>query len=184
MMYQEVEVLKRLVEDLRTLSLADTGKLALHIEPVVMADLLAQVQTAYAHQARQQDVIIEVETAVTQPPIALDQARMRQVLNNLVSNALRYTPAGGKIKLSTSTKDNHFHVTISDNGYGIPEADLPYIFNRFYRGDPSRQEGYGESGLGLAIVKSLVEAMGGKISVKSAGVNQGASFVITFLTKP
>jgi len=178
MMQQEVDVLMRLVADLRTLSLADAGQLALHKEPVDVVNLLGQVQAAYAHQAQQQDVEIEVETAVSQPTIELDKARMRQVLDNLVSNALRYTPTGGIVTLAAHSKKNNLQLEISDTGAGIPEADLPHIFNRFYRGDSSRQEGAGESGLGLAIVKSLVEAMDGEISVESEGKNQGTAFII------
>ena len=186
MMQQEVDVLMRLVADLRTLSLADAGQLALHKEPVDIVTLLEQVQAAYTHQAQQQNVTIQVETAVStrsdQPlsTIELDKARMRQVLDNLVSNALRYTPTDGTVTLAAFSQGENLKLMISDSGAGIPEADLPHIFNRFYRGDSSRQEGQGESGLGLAIVKSLVEAMDGEISVKSAGLNQGTSFIIIF----
>lgn len=185
MMQQEVDVLMRLVADLRTLSLADAGQLALYYEPVDMGDLLAQVQAAYAYQAEQQGVTIKVKTAtstssgqpVSQPIIELDKARIKQVLDNLVSNALRYTPADGIITLATHTKDTTLQISVSDTGSGIPKADLPHIFNRFYRSDSSRQEGQGESGLGLAIVKSLVVAHGGEIAVTSA-LGTGTTFTI------
>jgi len=183
MMHQEVDVLKRLVADLRTLSLADAGQLVLEKEPVNVADLLVQVQTAYGHQAEQQGVMIVVKTEYLTPvhaTIALDKARMRQVLDNLVSNALRYTPANGTITLVARSKESSLQILVSDTGTGIPKADLPHIFNRFYRGDTSRQEGSGESGLGLAIVKSLVEAMDGSIVAESASSNMGTMFIITF----
>jgi signal transduction histidine kinase len=177
MMHQEVDVLMRLVADLRTLSLADAGQLALHYESVDMGDLLTQVQAAYAYQAEQQDVTIEVNTARLEP-IELDSARMRQALGNLVSNALRYTHAGGTITLSAApTGDQTLQITVADTGSGIPESDLPHIFNRFYRGDSSRQEGQGESGLGLAIVKSLVVAHDGEIAVTSTP-GLGTTFTI------
>ncbi|MBE2224060.1 MAG: HAMP domain-containing histidine kinase [Anaerolineae bacterium] len=178
MMQQEVDVLMRLVADLRTLSLADAGQLALHYEPVDIGELLAQVQAVYAHQAAQQNVTIEVKTAYSEL-IELDSARMRQALGNLVSNALRYTPAGGVITLAAApTEDQKLQLSVADTGSGIPEADLPHIFNRFYRGDLSRQEGQGESGLGLAIVKSLVTAHGGEIAVAS---RPGAGTIFTIL---
>ncbi len=178
MMHQEVDVLKRLVADLRTLSLADAGQLPLHKEPIVIGDLLAQVQAAYAHQATQQEVALEVETADSLPVIKLDQARMRQALGNLVGNALRYTPAGGAITLAAMPlAEVGQQITIADTGSGIPEADLPHIFNRFYRGERSRQEGQGESGLGLAIAKSLVVAHDGTIEVTSAQ-GTGTTFTI------
>lgn len=179
MMHQEVDVLKRLVADLRTLSLTDAGQLILQKEPVIIDDLLVQVQMAYAHQSAQQDVTIEVETAVSQIEIELDLARMRQALDNLVSNALRYTPAGGTITLASAPlAAGGPRIVISDTGSGIPAADLPHVFDRFYRGDRSRQEGQGQSGLGLAIARSLVEAHDGNISVAST---QGTGTTFTIL---
>ncbi len=178
MMRYEVDVLKRLVADLRTLSLADAGQLTLHKEPVMIDELLGQVQAAYAHQAAEQEVMIAVETAGTQTKIDLDQARMRQALDNLVSNALRFTPAGGTITLTAAPlADSGLQIAVSDTGSGIPAADLPYVFDRFYRGDRSRQEGHGESGLGLAIARSIVVAHEGHISVTSA-LGMGTTFTI------
>ncbi|MCB8967498.1 MAG: HAMP domain-containing protein [Ardenticatenaceae bacterium] len=181
LMHQEVQALQRLVEDLRTLSLADAGKLTLQKELINPADLLAQVQASYAYQAAQQEVDLQVQAPVNLPATAVDPTRMRQVLGNLVSNALRYTPAGGVVTLAAasvrkappvaehqpSLANDGLQITITDTGSGIPATDLPYIFDRFYRGDKSRQEGEGESGLGLAIVKSLVTAHGGAITAVS-----------------
>jgi len=181
MMHQEVYTLKRLVEDLRTLSLAEAGNLALHKESLAPHNLLTQVQSAYARQAAEQEVQLAVAAAPDLPLITVDPARMRQVLGNLVSNALRYTPAGGRITLAanqaTAPKDG-VQVTVTDTGRGISPEDLPYIFDRFYRGDKSRQEGEGESGLGLAIVKSLVTAHGGAITVASTP-GSGTTFTIS-----
>ena len=179
MMNQEVDVLKRLVADLRTLSLADAGQLTLNKEPVVIGDLLAQVQAAFAHQAAQQEVTLAVETAESLPVFLLDQARMRQAIDNLVSNALRYTPAGGAITLAAGPlTEGGLQITITDTGSGIPAADLPHIFDRFYRGDRSRTERKGESGLGLAIARSLVMAHDGNITVASI-VGTGTTFTIS-----
>lgn len=178
MMQQEVNVLLRLVEDLRTLSLADAGNLTLHKEETAVADLLAQVQAAFAYHAEQQDVMIAVETAPDLPDILIDPGRIRQAVDNLVSNALRYTPARGVITLAADGGGNgRMRLRVADTGSGIPSADLPHIFDRFYRGDKARQEGQGESGLGLAIVKSVIHAHGGEIAVDST-LGQGTVFTI------
>jgi signal transduction histidine kinase len=167
MMQQEVDVLKRLVADLRTLSLADAGQLTLHKERFVIGELLAQVQAAFVYQAAKQGVALGAETNYSQV-VSIDQARMRQALDNLVSNALRHTPADGAVDLTAAPlADGGVQILISDTGSGIPEVDLPHIFDRFYRGDRSRQEGQGESGLGLAIARSIVLAHDGNISVTS-----------------
>ncbi len=178
LMQQEVQILQRLVTDLRTLSLADTGKLTLQKEPTAIADLLVQVHNTFAHQATQQEISMIVKVDDDLPDISLDATRMRQVLSNLVSNALRYTPINGTITLAASKTDNGLRMTVTDTGHGIPEADLPYIFNRFYRGDRSRQGENSESGLGLAIVKSLVTAHNGKIAASSI---QGAGTTFEIL---
>jgi two-component system sensor histidine kinase BaeS len=179
LMQQEVQTLQQLVTDLRTLSLADTGKLTLHKEPTAIANLVAQVHNTFAHQAAQQEITLLVETDAVLPAISIDATRIRQVLNNLVSNSLRYTPINGVITLAAApSADGGVQITVSDTGSGIPEADLPHIFNRFYRGDRARQGGHGESGLGLAIAKSLVVAHNGKIAVTS---KQGTGTTFTIL---
>jgi two-component system sensor histidine kinase BaeS len=175
-MYQETRHLSRLVDDLRTLSLADAGELALYPEPVNPADFLAQVAARHALKAAQQGVSIQVEAAAGLPAMRVDPARFAQVFDNLVINALRYTE-GGRITLSASLSGQTLQLTIADHGSGIAPEDLTRIFDRFYRGDPARPQN-GESGLGLAISKSIVEAHGGAIAVQSAP-GQGAVFTIT-----
>lgn len=178
LMHDEVRVLTRLVADLRTLSLADAGQLVLQREPVDVDELLTAVQRAYHQQAAAQNVTVVVSVPAGLPSTELDPARMRQVLGNLVSNALRYTPAGGTITLAAAAVAAGMQLTISDTGSGIPAADLPHIFDRFYRGDQSRTEGQGESGLGLAIVRSLVAAHGGTLAVEST-LGEGTTFAMT-----
>lgn len=181
LMQNEVQALMRLVADLRTLSLADAGQLTMQLERVDVAELLTAVQAAYAPQAEEQHIAIEVQA---EPGLhfPLDAARIRQVLNNLVSNALRYTPEGGKIVLAAEVVNGRLQLTVTDSGKGIPPDDLPYVFDRFYRGDKARTEGAGESGLGLAIVKSLVTAHGGTVTAVSPPPQQaqGTQFVMTF----
>jgi signal transduction histidine kinase len=175
-MHKQVKHLTRLVEDLRTLSLADAGQLPLLRQPVDPQTLLEHSLLAYMPQAEQQGVALRVVTAPQLPTIAVDADRMAQVLGNLLSNALRYTPAGGEIVLSAENGGHTVVLRVQDNGAGIQAADLPHIFDRFYRADQSRSDN-GESGLGLAIAKSLVEAHGGKIAVASAPA-AGTTFTI------
>ena len=176
-MYDEAQHLQRLVEDLRTLSLADAGELTLNLRPVAPQALLERSAVAYRHQAQQQNVALHVEAAPALPEVNVDPERMAQVLDNLVSNALRYTPDGGQITLSAKHQAGFVLLTVQDTGAGIAPDTLPRIFERFYRGDEARQAQEGESGLGLAIAKSLVELHGGHISVESA-LGEGTTFTI------
>lgn len=176
--YGEIEQLQHLVGDLRTLSQADTGELKLNLEPVAPAELLQQAQAAFAHQAAQQGVALAVEANRALPPVNADEIRLMQVLGNLVSNALRYTPEGGRIVLAaTASGERAISLSVRDTGPGIAPADLPFIFDRFYRADKARTAEGGESGLGLAIAKAIVEAHGGALTVQSAP-GQGATFII------
>jgi signal transduction histidine kinase len=176
----EVQHLQRLVEDLRTLSLADAGELSLQRGYVALEALLKQVQAAYRHPAEKKGVTLRVEAEPDVPDIYVDPDRIFQVLANLVSNAIRHTPAGGAVTMSSKlTATNRIQLVVSDTGSGIPVEDLPRIFDRFYRVDDSRHGGEGESGLGLAIAKSIVEMHGGSISAASDGPGRGSRFMIT-----
>lgn len=166
--YAESQQLNRLVTDLRTLSLADAGELSLNRQPVVVGELLNRVATAYTHLAEQQQISLKVQTGDNLPAISGDPDRLVQVLSNLVSNALRFTPEKGQIMLAASQPQaGKVLLQVEDTGQGISAADLPYIFHRFYRSDKSRRQAEGESGLGLAIAKAIVEAHGGVITVES-----------------
>lgn len=177
-MHQEALHLRRLVEDLRTLSLADAGELTLNREPVPPELVLEQSADVYRHQAEQQGIALSVQSEALLPEINVDPDRMAQVLGNLLSNALRYTPAGGQIVLGAREKGASVQLTVQDTGQGIEPDALPRLFDRFYRGDGARPTDGGESGLGLAIAKSLVELHGGVISVESR-LGQGTRFTIT-----
>lgn len=162
----EAKHLSHLVEDLRTLSLADAGELPLNLQPVAPADLLRRTVAAHFVHADERGVTLAVEEGNALPPVEVDLARMAQVLNNLVSNALRYTPAGGAVTLAAHARDDVVELTVTDTGAGIGAADLPHIFDRFYRADTARSDD-GASGLGLPIVKSIVHAHGGTVDVTS-----------------
>ncbi len=174
---QETKHLDRLVDDLRLLSLADTGELPLTLQPTPPRALLERVASRHAVAGAQRQISLNIDAADDLPPVSVDVERMSQVLDNLILNAFRYTPAGGKVFLRASSSDGTVKIQVKDTGQGIATEDLPHVFDRFYRGDKSRQDN-GESGLGLAIAKSLVEAHGGTIKVSSLP-GQGAEFTIS-----
>ncbi len=176
-MHTESQHLAHLIDDLKVLALADAGEIPLTVQAVPPASLLHRTADAYKIQAEQKGITIEVETAPALPEVIIDHERMAQVMGNLVSNALRYTPAGGRISLSAAETGGKVSILISDTGKGISAGDLPFVFSRSFRGDQARQQENGESGLGLAIAKSLVEAQGGVISVTSQP-GKGSTFRI------
>lgn len=176
-MHKEAQHLSHLIEDLRVLSLADAGELPLLPQNVSPLTLLEQAAAAHAIQASHREVLLDIEAAPDLPPVQVDPDRMNQVLGNLVSNALRYTPPGGRITLSAAQQNGRIWLRVRDTGTGIPPEDLPHVFSRFYRSDKSRTSN-GESGLGLAIARSIVEAHGGTITAESAP-GQGATFTIS-----
>jgi signal transduction histidine kinase len=175
-LHRESRHLNHLVDDLRTLSLADAGELPLHRSLLSPATLLQRAQSSYAMQAEQQEVALSVDAATSLPMVDVDSQRMAQVLGNLVSNALRHTPSGGAVTLSAQAKPDTVELRVQDTGSGIAPEELPYVFDRFYRGDRARSQN-GESGLGLSIAKSIVEAHDGTIQVTSQP-GQGTVFTI------
>ena len=177
-MYEEMQLLSRLVDDLHTLSLADAGELRLDRRTIAPQLLLGRVADALQHEAQQRDVTLHVRVDERIPDICVDVDHMIRALSNLVSNALHYTPPGGQVTLLARTAPAHAQLIVADTGAGIAPEHLPFIFERSYRADASRQQATGGSGLGLAIVKSLVDAHGGQVKVEST-LGQGASFTIS-----
>lgn len=178
-MHTEALQLGHLIEDLKTMSLADAGELPLSLQIISPETLIRRVAEAYRVKAENGQIMIVVESEPDLPVIKVDVERMAQVLSNLMDNAMRYTPPGGQIRLSAGDDGDLVYIRLEDTGTGITEADLPFIFERSYRGDKARQQSQGESGLGLAIAKSLVEAQGGTIGVESI-LGQGTKFQILF----
>ena len=176
-LHDEAQHLQHLVNDLRILSLADAGKLSLQRELLLPREVVLRAYNGWQTQAHQRQITLEMQAPANLPVVMVDPERMRQVFNNLVSNALHYTPVGGKIILSAQAAAAHVLLAVQDNGAGIAAEHLPLIFDRFYRADPAREENTGESGLGLAIARSIVEAHGGSLWVESAGVGLGAKFI-------
>jgi two-component system OmpR family sensor kinase/two-component system sensor histidine kinase BaeS len=172
----ETKLLARLVNDLQILSLAEAGQLPLHPTRFLLADLLEDLTSSFSAQAASGG--ISLQTSIHDPAgeFSADYDRLNQVLSNLISNAIRHTPQGGRISLETEATDSGVRIAVRDTGEGIPAENLPFIFDRFWRGDASRTE-RANSGLGLAISKQLVLAHHGTIEVQSQ-VNEGTTFII------
>ncbi len=175
----ETRSLARLVDDLQTLSLAEAGQLPLVRETVDVAELLTDVATGFSGQAEVAGVELRVETASGPSlEVSADAGRLNQVLHNLLANAMRYTRPGGSITLCGESSDDGVRIVVRDTGQGVPPDDLPYVFERFWRGDRSRSHAGGAgSGLGLAIVQQLVRAHGGTVRVESE-LGHGTTFTI------
>ena len=171
-------LLTRLVEDLRTLALADAGQIELERTPTDLTSLVVRmVERFQPHAGSQQIALTFTPPAVLIPQISADPIRLEQVLTNLLSNALRYTPAGGQIELSLASIDDSVRLRVHDSGPGIPEQALPYIFERFYRVDKSRARAEGGTGLGLAIARQLARAHGGDLTATNHA-SGGALFTL------
>ena len=158
---EEAARLEHLVNDLRTLSLADAGELSINEQEVSPEKLLNDLQATYSYNASQKDVKIQLEVAPEIPMLTIDPGRMTQVLTNILDNALRHTPQGGQIKLAARKVDEGIELSIQDSGPGVKGEDANRIFERFYRTDSARHRDDGGSGLGLAIAKSIVEMHNG-----------------------
>ncbi len=171
----EMERMSRLLGDLLLLARADTGGLPLRHEPVELDNVLFEV---YRQLSRIETPVAVELIAVDQAMILGDEDRLKQLLLNLVDNAIKYTQPGGSVRLSLSKDKSWAQLVVSDTGIGIPAEDLPHIFERFYRVDKARSRAQGGSGLGLAIAKWVVQAHGGAIKVDSV-VGEGTTFTVT-----
>lgn len=183
---EETKLLGRLVNDLQTLSLAETGQLPLHHTQFLLADLIGDVHSSFSAQAAARGVELNTIIANSNQQISADYMRLNQVLSNLISNALTYTEKRGSISLETelATPKGSVRITVKDSGIGIPAKDLPFIFDRFWRGEKSRSRGgHANSGLGLAIARELIQAHGGTIEAQSIE-GMGTKFLIELPVHP
>lgn len=174
---REVERLETLVTELRTLSELDRGVVTLRRTSTDLNMLVYSVLEAHQPLAADREQNLQFSLAPRLPDIKLDPRKFERVIVNLLSNALRYTPNGGDIHLSTLAAEGGVSLLVRDSGIGIDQEELPFIFERFYRSDRARQIDSGGTGLGLAIVREVVEAHGGRITVDSA-INQGTTFTV------
>lgn len=174
LLLKEALVLQHVVDDLQDLAEADAGKLRLNRSQVAVSEIFAQLDAAHDARAAQNGITLTVSN-----PEALqvhaDPVRLRQILDNLVTNALRYVPSGGSVAVTARTEQDEVVFEVADNGTGISPEDLPHVFDRFWRAEKSRSRQTGGSGLGLAIVRNLAEAHGGSATAEST-YGQGATF--------
>lgn len=177
-LHDETIFLSRLVGDLRELALADAGQLTLTRERTDLGVLIERTVAAFQPQANARQITLTTLLAENFPFVNLDTQRIEQVLHNLVSNALRYTPPHGSVSVKLVRAENLVRVEVRDTGTGISPDELPHVFERFWRGDKSRSRAHGGTGLGLAIAKQWVEQHGGTIGVESE-LGKGAMFWFT-----
>jgi len=177
-LYGQNRHLIRLVNDLRELSLAESGQLPLEKMPTNLKALVTETIQALEPLAVERGVTLTDEIPQL-PELTVDPFRIRQVLFNLLSNALRHTPEGGKITVNGEADNRAVVLSVQDNGEGMEPDQLAAVFNRFYRADKSRSRETGGTGLGLAIVKAIVESHGGQVKARSEGKGKGSEFVIS-----
>lgn len=172
---EETQILSRLTDDLRTLSLAESGLLELRREPTDLSGLVRQTIAAFRSQANSSGVPVELAGLPNEFVFNIDAERIRQVLSNLIANAVRYSPQGIPVRVAVAGDEREVTISVADGGPGIAEADLVHIFDRYYKSADSRG-----MGLGLSIAKYLIEAHGGRIEAQSvAGTGTRISFTLT-----
>ncbi|MCF7890185.1 HAMP domain-containing protein [Candidatus Bipolaricaulota bacterium] len=176
-LYRNSKLLKRLVDDLQDLAMAEAGKLNLEKQPILLSDIISKAKESIHLRLEEGNLELNVGSN-GKVLLNVDPDRIHQVLQNLLENAIIHSPEGGTIQLGTELTDDQVEISISDEGEGIPKEDLPHVFDRFYRVDRSRSRTTGGTGLGLTISKELVEAHGGKIDVRSEE-GEGSTFTVT-----
>ena len=177
---EQNQQLTRLVEDLRTLALADAGELALNKRPIDLVPMCQETLARFEIQAKTKNILLTVECGMKALMVNADKERLQQIHDNLMQNALRYTPEGGFIKLALTQRDHHSIFSIHNNGPQLSAEALTHLFERFYRSDKARDRASGGTGLGLAIARKLAEAHGGALT----GENHPAGGVIFELSLP
>jgi two-component system sensor histidine kinase BaeS len=166
LLLEEAVLLQHLIDDLRDLAAADAGKLRIHPEQIFVADAVAHVVEAHRGAAEAKGVALSTDLR-GDPELRLDPVRLRQLVGNLMSNAVRHTPPGGSVRLVAGVVGGDLVIEVADTGAGIAAEDLPHIFDRFWRADRSRSRATGGSGLGLSIARKLAQAHDGDITIAS-----------------
>ena len=176
--YKDSERLAKLVDDLLDLSKIESGKMRMVFLPVDIKNVIERSMAIIAPQAKSKSIMISLSIEKDLAQVMADENRLSQVLLNLLDNAVKYTPENGKIDIQVSHEERFIRVDVCDTGIGIPEKDLPRIFERFYRVDKARSRELGGTGLGLSIVKHIVQTHGGDVSVES-DLGKGSTFSFT-----
>jgi len=167
MALEQTYLMERLVDDLRLLTLVETGQLAFDKRDVDVANVVNGVVEMFSAEAQEKNISLSFREQSGNLFSHVDPQRFEQVISNLVGNAIRYVPEGGKVWVTANEMSDGLKITVNDNGKGVPAEDLPYIFDRFWRKERSRSRATGGTGLGLAIAKQLIEAQGGTIEAKN-----------------
>jgi signal transduction histidine kinase len=177
-LHEEAMLLSGLVEELQDLAVAEAGEMRLDRTCIYLQEEAESAAAAFGLRARAGEVAIRVDVPDGLPPVSADRRRLAQIFRNLLANALAHTPAGGTVVIEAKVAGGAAEVVVRDTGSGIEEADLPFVFERFYRADVSRSRDTGGTGLGLPIVREIVLAHGGSIRAESQ-TGEGAVFVFT-----
>jgi len=165
--HEETVRLAKIVQSLEELTRYDQENTQLNKRPISLNSLVEKVAKTFEAEFLRKNVDLSLELPTKLSTLEVDEDKMTQALINLVSNSLKFTPEGGNVKLSLSEEEKDYCITVADTGVGISVEDMPYIFERFFRADLSRNKKTGGSGIGLAIVKSITEAHGGRVEVQS-----------------
>ncbi len=181
-LHGEAGRLRRLVDDLQELSRAEARQISLAVEQVDPAEIVRAALDRLAPSFAEKDLTLSTDIPERLPRVRTDPNRAIQVLSNLLTNALRYTPSPGEVHLAVRPISGAVEFSVRDSGVGIAQEDLPRVFERFYRVDKSRSRAEGGAGIGLTIARALVETMGGSIRAESSGRGQGATFTFTLRT--
>jgi signal transduction histidine kinase len=179
MLHTEAGRLRRLVDDLQELSRAEAHQIPLSLQPIAPLLLVQSALEPLEEQFAEKGLQLQIHVPENLSPVMVDPNRAVQILTNLLVNALRYTPAPGRVEVAVSREKTKVAFRVSDTGVGLSPEQLAHIFERFYRVDKSRSRAFGGSGIGLTIAQSLAQAMGGEIRVDSVGLGQGSSFTLT-----
>lgn len=171
--------LSTLINDLHELAQAEAQQLAINKQATDIAQLVKDVTAVFKPGAVSKQIELQVELLGTMPVLEVDGSRLRQVLHNLLDNALRHTPENGRILVTVEPIEAGLQIRVADSGAGIKPEELPHVFDRFYRADGARSREHSSAGLGLAIARAIIEAHGGSINVSSPGPGQGSTFALT-----
>jgi two-component system phosphate regulon sensor histidine kinase PhoR len=175
---KDAERLIRLIEDLLDLSKIESGQMSMVFKPCAVAMVVERVAAGLARVLHERQCRLRIEIPDDLPPVMADEARLAQVLVNLIDNAVKYSPSGSEVIITATVEKPYVQIDVIDNGIGIPEQDIPRIFERFYRVDKARSRDLGGTGLGLSIVKHIVQAHKGDVRVSSR-VGEGSRFSFT-----